>query len=62
MLNAAVTYHGPDDRYTIGGWVKNLTNEFVIANNIVSAGTFAYVRVGSLLPPRTYGLTLSLKF
>ena len=62
MLNTSLTFHGPDDRYTVSAWVKNLTDEFVIANNIVSAGTFAYVRVGSMLPPRTYGGTLAFKF
>ena len=61
-VNAGVTYYSRDDRWSVGAWVKNLTNEYVIANNIVAANTFAYVRVGSLLPPRTYGATLAFKF
>lgn len=62
MANAGVTYHAPDDRWTLGAFVKNLTNEFVIANNIVAAATYAYPRVGSIMPPRTYGATLGYNF
>jgi iron complex outermembrane receptor protein len=62
LANSALTFHGRDDRYTVGVWVKNLTDKFVIANNIIAAGTFAYVRVGSLLPPRTFGGTVAFKF
>jgi iron complex outermembrane recepter protein len=62
IANAGVTWHAPGDRYSIGAWVKNLTNEFIIANNIITAQTFAFVRVGSLMPPRTYGVTANFKF
>lgn len=62
MANAGLTWHAPGDRFSIGGWVKNITNEFVIANNIITAATFAYVRVGSVMPPRTYGVTASVNF
>jgi iron complex outermembrane receptor protein len=62
MANAGLTYHSPNDRWSLGGWVKNIGNEFVIANNIIAAATFAYPRVGSLMPPRTYGATLGFNF
>lgn len=62
IANAGITYHAADDRFTIGAWVKNLTDRFVIANNIIAAATFAYVRVGSVMPPRTYGVTASINF
>lgn len=62
MANAGLTWHAPGDRYSIGAWVKNLTNEFVISNNIITAATFAYVRVGSVMPPRTYGVTAAFNF
>ncbi|WP_114226897.1 MULTISPECIES: TonB-dependent receptor [Sphingomonas] len=62
MFNAGLTYSSPGDRFSIRGWVKNIGNKYVIANNIVAAATFAYVRVGSLMPPRTYGVTLGTKF
>lgn len=62
MANAGLTWHAPGDRYSIGAWVKNITNEFVISNNIITAATFAYVRVGSVMPPRTYGVTAAFNF
>ena len=62
MANAGLTWHSPNDRYSIGAWVKNLTNKFVISNNIITAATFAYVRVGSVMPPRTYGVTAAFNF
>jgi len=62
MLNTGATYHAPGDRWTVGAWVKNLTNKFIIANNIIAAATYAYPRVGSLMPPRTYGATVGIKF
>ena len=41
MANAGLTWHAPGDRFSIGGWVKNITNEFVIAKQTSS------------LPPRS---------
>jgi iron complex outermembrane receptor protein len=62
LLNASAAYHSPNDQWTLTGWVKNLTNKFIIANNIIAAATYAYPRVGSLMPPRTYGATLGFNF
>jgi iron complex outermembrane receptor protein len=62
LLNAGLTYHSPGERFSVGAWVKNLTDKYVVSNAIVTAATFAFVRVGSLMPPRTYGLTLGAKF
>jgi iron complex outermembrane receptor protein len=62
LVNAAVTYHSPGDRYTLSAWVKNATDKYAIANNIVAAATFAFVRVGSLTAPRTFGVTGGFNF
>ncbi|MDH7974307.1 TonB-dependent receptor [Sphingomonas sp. AR_OL41] len=62
MANAGLTYHAARDRWSLGVWVKNLGNEFVIANNIIAAATYQFPRVGSLMPPRTYGATFSVNF
>lgn len=62
IANAGITYHAPGDHWTIAGWVKNLTDKFVIANNIIAAATYAYPRVGSVMPPRTYGATVGFNF
>jgi iron complex outermembrane receptor protein len=62
LLNVAAGYEGNDGRWSVTGWVRNATDEFVISNNIITAPLYGSVRVGSLLPPRTYGLTLAYNF
>lgn len=62
MINASATWHLAGDRFSVSGWARNFTNAYVIANNIVAAPLFGSVRVGSLRPPRTYGLTLGVNF
>jgi iron complex outermembrane receptor protein len=43
-------------------WGRNLGNKLVITNNIITAPLFNSVRVGSLAPPRTFGVTLGVNF
>ncbi len=62
LVNMSGTFYRNGDHLSVGAWVRNLTNKYVISNNIIAAATFGYVRVGSLLPPRTYGMTLGYKF
>ena len=62
LLNMSAGYEGGDGRWSVTGWVRNATDELVISNNIITAPLYGSVRVGSLLPPRTYGLTLALNF
>ena len=62
LLNLLAGYEGGDGKWSVTGWVRNATDEFVYSNNIITAPLYGSVRVGSLLPPRTYGLTLALNF
>jgi len=62
IWNAGIGYSSPDDKYTVDLWVRNITDELVIANNIITAPLFNSVRVGSLAPPRTYGVTVGVNF
>ena len=62
LLNLMAGYEGGDGKWSVMGWVRNATDEFIYSNNIITAPLYGSVRVGSLLPPRTYGLTLSLNF
>lgn len=48
--------------WTVDAWGRNLTDKFVISNNIITAPLFNSVRVGSIAPPRTFGVTLGLKY
>ncbi|MDH4167025.1 MAG: TonB-dependent receptor [Gammaproteobacteria bacterium] len=62
LVNLMAGYEGGDGKWSVMGWVRNATDEFIYSNNIITAPLYGSVRVGSLLPPRTYGLTLSLNF
>jgi iron complex outermembrane recepter protein len=58
LLDASLTWVDPSERYRVRGWAKNLTNSFYTmqydalnyGDNIVAA------------PPRTYGVTLEMKY
>jgi len=62
LINASAGWESMDSHWTATAWVRNAANKFAIANDIISAPLYANVRVGTLLPPRTYGLTLGYKF
>lgn len=61
-VNAGLKYTTPSDRWSVDLWVRNLTDKFIIANDIVSAPLYNSVRVGSLAPPRTFGVTAGVTF
>jgi iron complex outermembrane receptor protein len=62
LVNARVGYEGGSGKWNVTGWVRNATDEFIYSNNIITAPLYGSVRVGSLLPPRTYGITLGYNF
>lgn len=61
-INAGVRFTSANDRWSVDIWGRNLTDEFIITNNIITAPLFNSVRVGSLAPPRTFGATLGFNF
>lgn len=63
LLNANADYSfGADGRWMVSLWGRNLSDEEVISNNIITAPLYDSLRVGSMLPPRTYGVTGSYSF
>ena len=62
QLNASARYTFPNQNWFVEVWGKNLTDEFIYANNIMASPLYGYVRVGSLRPPKTYGVTLGFDF
>jgi iron complex outermembrane receptor protein len=62
IVNARVGYEGGSGKWNVTGWVRNATDEFIYSNNIITAPLYGSIRVGSLLPPRTYGITLGYNF
>lgn len=60
MIDANILYSSPDDRYTVNLWVKNLTDKLVWAGSyaIATSRTIG----GTLMPPRTFGVTAGYNF
>ena len=51
--DASVTYYAPDDRWSLGLWVKNIENEAVLA--AATTGQFGPYADVFIEPPRTWG-------
>lgn len=62
LLNAGLKYTSDGGRWSVDVWGRNLADKLVLTNNIITAPLFNSVRVGSVAPPRTYGVTLGAKF
>jgi len=63
LINANADYSfGEDGRWMLSLWGRNLSDEEIISNNIITAPLYSSLRVGSMLPPRTFGLTGSYAF
>ncbi len=59
-LGASLTYATHDDRYYVTAYGTNLTDETVVANTFQPP--FGQFVVGTLRPPRLYGLRLGMRF
>lgn len=62
LVNAGLRYTPDSDRWSAEIWGRNLTDKLVQTNNIITAPLYSSVRVGSVAPPRTYGVTVGIKF
>jgi len=60
QLDANILYTAPGGHLTANLWVKNLTDELVYAGSF-SVSTSRAIG-GTLMPPRTYGITLGYRF
>lgn len=60
MVDANILYKDADDKFSLNLWVKNLTDKLVYAGSF-SISTSRAIG-GTLMPPRTYGVTAGVKF
>ena len=60
MLDANILYEAPDGRFSVNPWAKNLTDELVYAGSF-SVSTSRAIG-GTLMPPRTFGVTFGYDF
>jgi iron complex outermembrane receptor protein len=61
LVNAGIGYTSEDKHWSLDIWGRNLTDHFIFSNNIITAPLYNSVRVGTVAPPRTYGVTLGVK-
>jgi iron complex outermembrane receptor protein len=62
LLNASADFLFADSAWQASIWGRNLADEEIISNNIITAPLYNSVRVGSLLPPLTFGVSLAYRF
>lgn len=60
QLDANVMYRHPGDQFSANFWMRNITNELVYAGSFAISTSRAIG--GTLMPPRTYGVTLGYEF
>ena len=60
MLDANVLYEAPNRDFSVNLWVKNLTDELVYSGSF-SVSTSRAIG-GTLMPPRSYGVTVGYAF
>lgn len=60
MSDASITYAAPDDRFFVTAFVNNIEDETVLGNTFPPP--LSRFVVGSLRPPRTYGVRAGVKF
>ena len=61
QYNASAEYSW-NDQWQLSVWGRNLSDEEVMSNNIITAPLYDSLRVGAVLPPRTYGATVTFQF
>jgi iron complex outermembrane receptor protein len=60
QLDANILYEAPDRDFSVNVWMKNITDELVYAGSF-SVSTSRAIG-GTLMPPRTYGVTVGYTF
>jgi len=61
MMNARMRVHPEADRFGVALWVKNLTNTYYRTNRVDVLEGFGYIYT-HINDPRTYGVTVDVKF
>jgi iron complex outermembrane receptor protein len=62
LVNLKADYALNSEDWVFSAFVRNLADEEIISNNIITAPLYSSLRVGSLLPPRTFGVSASYQF
>jgi iron complex outermembrane receptor protein len=60
LVDASVTFAGAEDRYFLTAFINNAFDETIVGNTFPPP--LSFFTVGSLRPPRTYGVRLGVQF
>lgn len=61
-INTLVRYESAGGDYSVTLWGKNITDEYIASNITLGVGLSGFPRYGAVEPPRTFGVTLGMKF
>ena len=61
LMNSRIRLHPEDDRYGVALWAKNLTNTFYRTGRYDAMDGFGYI-YNHVNEPRTYGVTVDVRF
>lgn len=62
IVSASLTYNGPDNKWSVGGFIRNITNTAAfIGGGEQSPYVPQFIATG-ILPPRTYGVNVRRSF
>jgi iron complex outermembrane receptor protein len=61
LVNASAAYE-LDNHVSVTGWIRNAGDKLVYGNNIITAPLYLSSRVGTVMPPRTIGITVGVSF
>jgi iron complex outermembrane receptor protein len=61
LANFRVTYKSPDDHFELAGWIENLTDQ-AYAQDVLNLARLRKALLYAIGDPRTYGLTLTLRY
>ena len=59
LLDASLTYHDKDGKWSVTPWVSNITDKVYRVAALPVAGLWNFTNYG---PPRSYGITANLRF
>jgi len=61
-LNANIQVASSAHRFYVNLWGRNLTDEFVLSHVNVGSSALGFMRTATLMPPRTFGITVGSRF
>jgi iron complex outermembrane receptor protein len=62
VVNANALFRFANGDWTLNMWGRNLTDETIISHVNVTSSAIGHARLATLMPPRTYGVTIGYNF